>query len=485
MFQPTHLAMLLICALLAMTTNVAGLLMASMVLQGGSVLNVVTASAKITGTHAYGVTVFHAMALVVVITAAWRYLTGPRPVWPRHLKWPFWLLLLYVAVAVTGAWFLPRLFAGKQVHDTIKMYGTLELSNLGWNFGHAAQILTLILMLAVLVSVWFLCRSPQERFRLLSGVVLGCILVLTIGGYEQIATHFDWPSMASFWANNPGYQQTPLAPMGFVVNRVGLPFSEPSYASAYMATMLVGTLAMALMGQKWWWWGPVAIICAAGLINTLGSTGLAAAGVGTSILFIWIIIKTFRRSTSMSRRWRAAFLCFLFITGTIWVIKDYEGSKLQPHLDAMIKGLIVNKITATEGTRALNNRRAFEIFQETRGLGVGMGSHRASSFFATLLANTGIVGFLLFIGMLITLLVRYWRAQSLTDSQIFVAAALPTATLAMGLGIPDLNMPMYWGFIILGFVFCPDDAQIWGHAGTHKDDNPAATSQVSAEGQDS
>jgi hypothetical protein len=45
----------------------------------------------------------------------------------------------------------------------------------------------------------------------------------------------------------------------------------------------------------------------------------------------------------------------------------------------------------------------------------------------------------------------------LSDAQIFVAAALPTATLAMGLGIPDLNMPMYWGFIILGFVFCPGD----------------------------
>jgi hypothetical protein len=42
--------------------------------------------------------------------------------------------------------------------------------------------------------------------------------------------------------------------------------------------------------------------------------------------------------------------------------------------------------------------------------------------------------------------------------QIFVAVALPTATLAMGLGIPDLNLPMYWGFIFLAFVFCPGDA---------------------------
>jgi hypothetical protein len=36
--------------------------------------------------------------------------------------------------------------------------------------------------------------------------------------------------------------------------------------------------------------------------------------------------------------------------------------------------------------------------------------------------------------------------------------ALFTATIAMGQGIPDLNLPMYWGFIFLGFVFCPEDA---------------------------
>ena len=88
MFQPTHLALVVVSAVLALTTNLAGLLMTSMVLQAGSVLNVATDAAKLTGTNAYGVTVFHAMALVVVIAAAWRLLTKPRPGWPRHLNWP-------------------------------------------------------------------------------------------------------------------------------------------------------------------------------------------------------------------------------------------------------------------------------------------------------------------------------------------------------------------------------------------------------------
>ena len=122
----------------------------------------------------------------------------------------------------------------------------------------------------------------------------------------------------------------------------------------------------------------------------------------------------------------------------------------------MLDRLIVSKAKQQDGARELSNKRALEIVQETYGLGVGMGSNRASSFFASLVSNTGVLGAALFCAMLVSLLWRYVRAPALTDMQIFVAVALPTATLAMGLGIPDLNLPMYWGFIFLAFVFCPE-----------------------------
>lgn len=464
MFQFTHLMLLLVCAVLALTTNAAGLLMASMVLQAGSVLNVLTPAAQATGAQAYGVTPFHAMALVVVVLAVWRLLLAPRPAWPRHLNWPLALLLLYALVAVAGAWWLPLWFAGTPVHDLIKMYGVSELSPLAWNFGHAVQMLSLLLLLAVLAAVWLLCQAPGARQRLLAGLALGGALVLVMGAYEQLVPHLKWPSVAAFWANNPGYHQAPLAPAGFVLNRIGLPFSEPSYASAYMAAMLLGTLAMAFLGRRWWWWAPAALLCAAGLVNTLGSTGLAAAGAAVVGLVFWVVLAALRPSATWTRRWRAALLCALLLVASVWGVRAYEGSALQPHVEAMVKGLIVDKATLKDGVREKSNQRALEIVQETYGLGVGMGSHRASSYFASMLANTGVAGLLLFVGMLLSLLWRYWRAPALSDAQIFVAAALPTATLAMGLGIPDLNMPMYWGFIILGFVFCPDDAQLQGGA---------------------
>ena len=483
MFQFTHLMLIVVCALLVLTTNAAGLLMTSMVLQAGSVLNVITPAAQATGVQAYGVTPFHGMALVVVLLALWRLLVAPRPAWPQHLNWPLALLLLYALVAVAGAWWLPQWFAGTPVNDLIKMHGINELSPLSWSFGHAVQMISLLLLLAVLASVWLLCQAPGARQRLLNGLAFGCALVLLIGAYEQLAPHFNWSSVAAYWANNPGYQQAPLAPAGFVLNRIGLPFSEPSYASAYMAAMLLGTLAMTFLGRSWWWWAPAALFCAAGLLNTLGSTGLAAAGAAMGVLVPWVILGALKPSASWTRRWRAALLCVLFLVASVWGLRAYEESAFKQHIETMVKRLIVEKATARDGVREKSNERALKILQETRGLGVGMGSHRASSYFAAMLANTGVAGFVLFASMLVTLLWRYWKAPALSDAQIFVAAALPTATLAMSLGIADLNMPMYWGFIILGFVFCPDEVQLRGNPDTHNSHSHHSINQDKAEGQ--
>ncbi len=138
----------------------------------------------------------------------------------------------------------------------------------------------------------------------------------------------------------------------------------------------------------------------------------------------------------------------------------YTQSDIKPKVDGIVDSLIIDKVKQKDGARELSNMRALEIVQETYGLGVGMGSNRASSFFASLVSNTGVLGAALFCAMLVSLLWRYVRAPALTDMQIFVAVALPTATLGMGLGIPDLNLPMYWGFIFLGFLFCPNGAAI-------------------------
>jgi hypothetical protein len=457
MLQLTGLTVLVLAALVSQWTSLPGLLLIAGVLQAGSVLNIVTPAASATGVAAYGLTPFQFLAPWVVLVGVWRLLLGPRPPWPVHLRLPLLFLVMYALVSIVGAWLLPQWFAGIQLNAVIQTLGAWELSALSPNLSHAVQALTMLLLLLLLLVFLILVRGQASKNALTRGLALAVILVVFLGAYEQAASYFQWSSIATYWANNPGYRQAPLDRVGLVLTRVGLPFSEPSYASVFMAAMSLGAMGVALLGRRWWLGWAAALVCGLGLINTLGSTGLAAASVAFAVLSLWVVVGALRASANLSRRLRASLLCGLFLLASTWGFQVYEASAVRPHVEAMVQGLIVDKATLSDGVRERTNQRALEILQETYGLGVGMGSHRASSFFASLLANTGLLGFGFFVAMLVSLLWRYWRAPHLSDMQIFVATALPTATLAMALGIPDLNMPMYWNFIFLGFVFCPED----------------------------
>jgi hypothetical protein len=455
MLQVTGLTVLVLAAFLSQSTSLPGLLLIAGVLQAGSVLNIFTPVADVTGVAAYGLTPFQFLAPWVVLAGFFRLLLGLRHNWPVHLRWPLIFLGFYVVVAIMGAWVLPQWFAGVQINSIIRMHGVYELSSLSLNLSNGVQSLTLLLLSLVLLAFLVLVNGQASKHALIRGLVLAVMLVVCLGAYEQFAPHFKWPSTVTYWANNPGYSQVPVNALGFALNRVGVPFSEPSYASAFMAAISLGAIGVALLGKRWWLGGAAAVICGLGLVNTLGSTGLVAAGVAFVVLTLWVVVGALFGSASWSRRLRAAVLCGLFLLASSWGFRVYEASAVRPQVEAMVQVLIVDKAKTKDGLREKTNLRAMEILQETYGLGVGMGSHRASSFFASLLANTGVLGFGLFVAMLVSLLLRYWRAPHLSDMQIFVATALPTATLAMGLGIPDLNMPMYWNFIFLGFVFCP------------------------------
>jgi hypothetical protein len=468
MVQVTAFAAVMVAALFAQTMSLGGLVMVSTVLQATAVVNVPLGSAGGKDVAAYGVSPYMVMALVAGLVWLWR-LGQSRRLWlPQHLRWPLGFLLAYLVVAALGAWLLPVWFEGLPVNLLVEMDAILKLTPLRPTLSNLVQTLNLVVHAAMLLFLLQAMQRSHGPRGIKAGVAGALVLVLAIGFYEQWARFAGWPPMLNFWGSNAGYAQHGVVDniiyvdgTGIFANpRVGLPFSEPSYSSAYLAATTVGLWAVALLGRVWWWTCLAAVLSTMGLLNSMGSTGLAATGVAMAALCLWVLGQALRPSTGLGRRLRAALLGVLLLLASTWGVQMYTQPTIKPKLDGLVDSLIVGKVKLKDGVRELSNKRALEIVQETYGLGVGMGSNRASSFFASLVSNTGVLGAALFCAMLVSLLWRYVRAPALTDMQIFVAVALPTATLAMGLGIPDLNLPMYWGFIFLAFVFCPADTAI-------------------------
>jgi hypothetical protein len=454
MVQVTAFAAVMVAALFAQAMSLGGLVMVSTVLQATAVVNVPLGSAGGQGVAAYGVSPYMVMALVAGLVWLWRLGQSRRLLLPQHLHWPLGFLLAYLVVAALGAWLLPMWFEGMPVNLLVEMDAITKLTPLRATLSNLVQTLNLVVHVAVLLFLLQAVQRPDGLRGIKAGVVGALVLVLAIGFYEQWAQFNGTPSLTHHLANNQGYSQAPVAEKDLWF-RIGLPFTEPSYASTYLAATTVGLWAVVLLGRGWWWAWLAAVLSTLALINSLGSTGLAATGVAMAALCLWVMGNALRPSTVLGCRLRAALLGVLLLLASTWGVQMYAQSAIKPRVDVIVAYYIVYKVKQQDGIRELSNKRALEIVQETYGLGVGLGSNRASSFFASLVSNTGLLGAALFCAMLVSLLWRYVRAPALTDMQIFVAVALPTATLAMGLGIPDLNLPMYWGFIFLAFVFCP------------------------------
>jgi hypothetical protein len=426
------------------------------VLQAGSVLDLSVGTA-VFGVSPYVATVF--VASLCIVPELWR--DGVRGLVPGALRIPLALLAGYFLVAIAGALLLPPLFRGLPIYALIGPYGFgAATTPLAPGLSQLAQAANVLVHASAVLVLLHCRRQPQWRpAHLLAGWALGAVLVLWIGARERLALLGWLRSDALLWMNNPGYMQGHGAEVGGVL-RISAPFSEPSYGSTLLAALFAGTCAIALFGRNARPASVAAALLGLGLLNSLGTTGIAAAVLGVSLLLALATLRArhgVAAPTVLGVRailaWSAILLCVV----TLWW--GMHGSALREQLQPLIEQGVLEKLAGKESlsttSRVASNLHAVTLLHDTAGLGVGLGGNRASSFLASLLSNVGLVGAGLFVFLLVLLVRRYARATVLDDAQLFALWSLLVATFAVTIGIPDLNLPLYWMLIFGALLLCP------------------------------
>ena len=406
----------------------------------------------------FGVTPWQATALACAGVLAMRVLRSGARLGALAAPGAERLLLAYSLIAITGALILPHLFAGLQVFSPMDRAGfdgplrPLEFSRS--NLMQAANVLVTLAMLLFFIDARR--REDWRPLRLVYALVAGAMVVVLAGGYERLALLNTWPSIHPYWLSNPTYVQIP-ASNSAGLSGFGVPFSEPSYASAFLASLLIGLFSVAGFGKRFWLPLTGCVLLGATLLNTLGSTGWVAAAAGAgAILLLLTLMALGRRGDPRRPARRAAVLwaaALLALAGGYWV--TYHSSYAEPMQRAVSVTIVDKAVSASYQNRTTANEAAVRLLRESYGLGVGIGSHRASSFVASLAGGTGIAGLVAFFCALAAILIRYVRVPPLGDSQRFAACALLGATLAVAIGIPDLHVPFYWAFVLVALVMAP------------------------------
>jgi len=365
--------------------------------------------------------------------------------------------LLVLCSAALG----PLLFAGLSVYPPLDKLGvTGEVQPLAWSANHVAQAINICLVGGLLVWVHVHRESPALPKWLMSGVLVATLLAVAIGLQQRLAWNGLGPLWAEFWASNPTYAQDYDSLAG-AMPRVSWPFVDPSYASAFFAAMFGGFLTMFLAGQRTNAALLGLMVSLFALGNTLGATGSLAVIVVVVLAAAAVLLVVMRRPTlAGALAYRVLLLSLAagcVALGGYLVLRHYN--LLGVFGEAMRNALAGRSHTLLGDIRPHADLMSLKLLVETWGLGVGMGSHRGSSYLITLAANTGVLGLVTFLAanvMHFTLLTRRFIRHPDAPSAFFLGSGI-SVLIAVSIAIPDQNWPVYWILILGGFacVICP------------------------------
>lgn len=292
----------------------------------------------------------------------------------------------------------------------------LNQTPLAWSMSNLGQIGYLIIGCAVVLCAHRtrtdLTKPLKYLIRIFSFFFVWQMISKTTGLYYPDEILYSNPVYAF------GADQT----LGDGIPRINSTFNEPSNAGMFLSAFL----AVYLFQRRWL---PL-LICVLGLLITTSSIGYAMiAGV--------FGFYSLRSSLSALRRGRINIFLLAQLIGLAVI-----ALVLTTYADELLRLVIFEKSDSGSFiTRIGADLRALEIFTETYGLGVGLGSNRPSSFLTYMLSNLGFFGVLFFLRMIYKMIKLDQNVKN-TGAQLVV-----TYIFAKILGGPDLADPVLWSFI--------------------------------------
>jgi len=378
------------------------------------------------------------MFLPFVIVKSFRRL---EPGLTQSLEWPSALLFAVAGWGLLSAIIMPRIFEGEIYLLPVSVGdGVAGIYPLRPSSGNITQT-----VYAVGQSIGFF--AIHQLLRLPGGLRHFCNAVLLLGLLNAAAAII---AIACYYTGLPDpvqYLRTAYAVYD-VYESAGLvriqgTFSETSSFSAFTLPIFAFSLTLWLKGIRSRLSGAVALLS---VLLLLFSTS-ATAYVALSLYGLLFSFDALRNALAARRSRNTTYLLIIAVAmlGLIAAAIVFELSAAQRVTEYFEKTLL-NKADSNSGReRGFWNQQAWDAFVASYGLGVGLGSARASTYVLVLLSNLGVFGTALF-GMFLHR--TYTRDASRSEYPVVVAAsrhavvALLSASCVSG-AVFDLGMSFY------------------------------------------
>ena len=343
----------------------------------------------------------------------------------KALSYPspgFWAALFAGYVLIAGV-FLPRIFA-----DQITVFslsrglgdqpGLIILMPLSPGSGNITQSVYQAGNLMAFAAVY--AHVTAGGFRALSRALLVMVGFHIACGVADMATHALGRTDLLNVIRNASYGiQVEGSVAG--IRRVIGSFTEPAVFGAASVTLLAFTAELFLRGIRPVLTGllSVALVCAVFL--SMSSSSFGAIAVYGAVRYVALVAACLRGQANV--QFAIAVLAVPFALACFALALAID-TQLAHWLDEIARHTLFDKVTSQSALeRGSWNVYGIKAFMDSSMIGAGTGSIRTSSFPVALLANVGVVGFVLFLAFLAGIVVRARKAPENRLHRAVVAAS--------------------------------------------------------------
>ena len=289
--------------------------------------------------------------------------------------------------AAASAWLGPRLFAGETI-ALVPVDGRIVERPLAPTSGNLTQTLYLLLSLSLFFVVAPIARRPGGARLLLRAGLAGCAANVALGLIDALGKASGAGDLLEPFRTAAYALLTNVQEGGFF--RIVGGFSEASsFAGFSLAGLAFAYGCWRVSGARF---AHALWLVQFGLL-ALSTSSTAYAGLAV------LLATEAARLTLAGLRGRATRVDFAVSLGA-WAgavaalaIGIWASDWAQPYLDLLDK-MLLDKATSESGLERMRwNQLSLDSFFATSGLGLGMGSSRASSWAAATLSQLGVVGF--------------------------------------------------------------------------------------------
>ncbi|SHG85867.1 hypothetical protein SAMN04488044_1453 [Cognatishimia maritima] len=317
-----------------------------------------------------------------------------------------WLALLLLWAGL-GAWFMPRIFDHASDVVTLRQVDgrfVIDSFLLEPSGANATQFVRLVLSAGAFAAIATPRLGADPHRVVLRAVAVATIVHITLSGLDWMGHAFGVP-----WLMSP----VRTLPQAILVNQhyPGLRrliggFTEPASFGLFTLGLYAFWLRFALAAWQSLWPALCAVVLGGFAVR---STSAAAMGGFAAITILaalgpgGFLHRGFGRGSQ--RRNAISFGVILFSLAPVLIAGAIVIVQLFPDVRAVLETGLLGKLTSQSATERLGwNAQAIENLKDSFGLGLGIGSARASSWGLSVLANLGLPGALLYGGFLYSVL---------------------------------------------------------------------------------